>query len=144
MDLKSCNSTKQTVPLTTTMDQAAAPPQETRKRTAIDEDHETENGSEWQLVAKKSKKTTKETENTTVQTTQRNKFKVVAANSTEAYKRVALLNEKHPTLKFTAKPNLKGEWIITPHDARTPNAKNGVPNQHFFVPRAHLSHLKYS
>ena len=94
----------------------------TRKRTARTDDTDEEQGNDWNVAqSRKARRTARKelTEITTTPTAPKknfNKFKVIAGNSNEAYKKVAYLNEKHPGLKLSAKPNLKSEWIITPHD----------------------------
>ena len=47
------------------------------------------------------------------------KFKVNAASSTDGYRRISAFNTKFPNLKFTSRPNLKGEWILTSSENRT-------------------------
>ena len=47
------------------------------------------------------------------------KFKVIASSPKEAYKQLKDLEGQRQSLKIRAKPNLAGEWIITPCDVRT-------------------------
>ena len=47
------------------------------------------------------------------------KFKVNAASSTDGYRKISAFDTKFPNLKFTSRPNLKGEWILTSSDNRT-------------------------
>ena len=95
----------------TEMDVALAPPQEDeapRKRTLETE----KTGNDCQTVVRKKKeKLPGVTPKTVDGHGQRrpNKFKVIAANVTEAFRKISLLNEKFPNLNMTAKPNLKSE-----------------------------------
>ena len=109
------------------MAQAGESLQDTRKRQAdLVEDQclEQDQGQgEWQEVSAKKKKrqalTSPQVTMTTGPKRQRlNCFKVQASSSTDAYRKVALLNEKFPNLNMTAKPNLKSEWILTPKDQK--------------------------
>ena len=47
------------------------------------------------------------------------RFKIRAKSSAEAYKALTTLDQRQKGLKMTAKPNLAGEWVITPHDQNT-------------------------
>ena len=47
------------------------------------------------------------------------KFKVNAASSTDGYRKISSFNTKFSNLKFTSRPNLKGEWILTSNDNKT-------------------------
>ena len=107
------------------MAQAREIPQDNRKRQAeMDQDESIEqdsNQGEWQEVSAKKKKrqalNPPQASMITGPKRQRfNIFKVQASNSTEAYRKVALLNEKLPNINMIAKPNLKSEWILTPKD----------------------------
>ena len=49
------------------------------------------------------------------------KFKILAQTSTIGYRMLADFEKNHPGLNLTAKPNLKGEWILTPKDQETYN-----------------------
>ena len=111
------------------MDSVTEVVQGTRKRTQTQteetEDHNDRNG--WKTVENKKKKRAKTNPQNghsyqSVRTMPRlNKFKVLAANSAEAYRTIDSLTEKTKTLRLIAKPNLKSEWIITPLDDGTYN-----------------------
>ena len=47
------------------------------------------------------------------------KFKVNAASSTDSYRKISAFNTKFPNLKFTSRPNQRGERILTSSDNKT-------------------------
>ena len=75
----------------------------------------------YQLVDNRKKKTRTDDlqENDKNVLNHLNKFKVLAPNATEAYRNISHLLETNKSLKLTARPNLKSEWIITPQDLKT-------------------------
>ena len=103
---------------------------ETKKRTQVQSERETEDDqgdAEWTTVDRKSKRQKRNSNNAQPEQSVRprhmprpNKFKVLAANATEAFRIIDNLG-KNKNLKFTAKPNLKSQWIITPLDITTYN-----------------------
>ena len=46
------------------------------------------------------------------------KFKVISANSTEGYRTMSTFLDKNKGLKLSMKHNIRGEWIVTPHDSK--------------------------
>ena len=97
--------------------------QDSRKRTQPDEVLSSEEEG-WTRVEKRKKRPKPNPQGMTVPRTvmalpRFNKFKVLAANSSEAYRAIANLTNRNKELKLTAKPNLRSEWIITPLDNET-------------------------
>ena len=87
-----------------------------RKRTAEDEPAADET---WTVVSsqKKSRQTGEEAvEPVRVRL---NKLRVISDNPTEAYRKISQLKLSKPHLRFSARPNLSGQWILTPHDQKT-------------------------
>ena len=103
------------------MDQAAALTQDSRKRQTREEESEDSSSEDrWIKVEKRKRlKRNLETDQPTDVKPRLNKFKVLAANSAEAYRKICQMQEKRPDLKMTARPNLKSEWIINPLDEKT-------------------------
>ena len=46
------------------------------------------------------------------------KFKVIASNLTEGYRAMSAFLDKNKGLKLSMKLNIRGEWIVTPHDSK--------------------------
>ena len=105
--------------------------QETRKRTQPDEIRSSSEEEGWTRVEKKKKRAKPNPQNVTVPRTATalprfNKFKVIAANSTEAYRSIAQLTSRNKELKLIAKPNLRSEWIVTPLTIETYTALKSI------------------
>ena len=54
------------------------------------------------------------------------KFKVIASNSTEGYRAMSAFPDKNKSLKLSMKPNIRGEWIVTPHDSKAMDTLTGT------------------
>ena len=99
------------------------PPLDSRKRTLALSDTETDSNLDngWTTACSKKQRRndnqTTATPKTASQTVTR--FRVDAGTSTESYRKISAFNLKHPNLKLTARPNLRGEWILTSHDENT-------------------------
>ena len=59
--------------------------------------------------------------NSTTNKTTFNKFKIISANNQDGYRQLADFESHHPNSHLHAKPNLRGEWIITPRDLASYN-----------------------
>ena len=54
------------------------------------------------------------------------KFKVIASNSTEGYRAMSAFLDKNKGLKLSMKPNIRGEWIVTPQDSKAIKTLTGT------------------
>ena len=80
-----------------------------------------EGTSEWTLVASRKSKRGRPNGAQNLTEPPRvalNKFRV-EENPKDAYFKIKHFKSRTPSLSFTAKPNMTGQWIITPHDHKT-------------------------
>ena len=99
------------------------PPLDSRKRALALSDTETDLNLEndW-ATARNKKQSHNDNQTTATQKTASQivtRFRVDAGTSTDSYRKISAFNLKHPNLKLTARPNLRGEWILTSHDNNT-------------------------
>ena len=118
-----------------------------RKRPS--EDLPQESPYEWQRAedTKKRKKADKEMTRTVKETTtvtdplpgatgknlpkqSLDKFKVISSNSIEGYRAMSAFLDKNKGLKLSMKPNIRGEWIVTPHDSKAMDTLTGSKEVH--------------
>ena len=92
--------------------QPSAAPSGNKKRTLVVDDE----GFQQYTKKKRTSNTNTDTTNTTSTFP---KFKIIANNAHEGYKQLADFEKHNASLSFLAKPNIRGEWIITPKNKLT-------------------------
>ena len=104
-------------------DLSLPPPLDSRKRLLDHSDTENESNPEngWKSARVKKQKHQDNPSIDSNRSAPNNvaKFKVNAASFTDGYRKISAFNTKFPNLKFTSRPNLKGEWILTSSENRT-------------------------
>ena len=103
-------------------DLSLPPPLDSRKCLLAHSDTENESNPEngWNpaRVKKQKRQDNRSTDSNSSAPNNVAKFKANAASSTDGYRKISAFNTKFPNLKFTSRPNLRGEWILTSSDNR--------------------------
>ena len=94
----------------TSSGQPSTAPSGNKKRTLVTDDE----GFQTYTKKKRNNTSNNTVDNATNIAKTFSKFRIVASSSQEGYRQLSDFQKHNPNLLFVAKPNLKGEWIISP------------------------------